>query len=49
MRVFLTFAVILNHFWEVKDPVFLRPLYLFRSCAVLVFMMLSFYLTARKE
>lgn len=47
MRVFLTFAVILNHFWKVKDPGFLRPLYLFRSCAVPVFMMLSFYLTER--
>ena len=47
MRVFLTFAVILNHFWKVKDPGFLQPLYLFRSCAVPVFMMLSFYLTER--
>ena len=26
MRVFLTFAVILNHFWKVKDPGFLQPL-----------------------
>lgn len=49
LRVFLTIFVILNHFWE-SDVVnrVLMPLSTMRSVAVPTFMLMSFYLTARK-
>ena len=45
LRLLLTFAMILNHFWDVENPGVLKPLYLLRSCAVPTFMLLSFFLT----
>ena len=49
LRVFLTIFVILNHFWE-SDVISraLIPLSTMRSVAVPTFMLMSFYLTARK-
>lgn len=47
LRLLLTLAVILNHFWDVENPGVLKPMYLLRSCAVPTFMLLSFFLTEK--
>lgn len=47
LRVFLTFLVVLSHFWEWDNRIVTKPIYTLIQCAVPSFMLLSFYLMSK--